>query len=82
MNYFHLVLYMWKPFGAFTSLLRVPRVKIAFLLQHPFLHGGVYERGKKGCTKGMYDRGVFVDFVRRGCIRTRFVHPFVPFSTT
>ena len=67
---------MWKPFGAFTSLLRVPRVEIAFLSQHPFLREGVYERGTKGCTKGMCDRGVFVDFVRKGRIRTPFRTPF------
>ena len=80
---------MWKPFGAFTSLLRVPRLEIAFLLQHLFLHEGVYGRVTKGCTKGIYDREVFVDFVRKECIcttfrttfrtlfRTPFVHPFV-----
>ena len=59
-----------------TSLFRVPRVKIAFLSQHPFLHEGVYERGTKGCTKGMYKRGVFVDFVQKGRIRTPFRAPF------
>ena len=67
---------MWKPFGAFNSVLRVSRLEIAFLSQHPFLHEGVYERVTKGCTKGMYNRGVFVDFVQKGCICTAFRTPF------